>query len=135
MSGSPRLIYCAIKYHPDLRNRDLIETLDAALAVNGWEMRVIVRDIENWGQTAFSPQSLMAQSFRLIEACEALMAVLNEKGVGVGIEAGYAAALGKPVYVVAQEGADISATLAGIARKVLLYRDVDDLTGLFKTIN
>ncbi len=135
MNGSPRRIYCAIKYHPDLRNRDLIEALDAALAHNGWEMMVVIRDIESWGRLTLSPKSLMRHSFGLIDRCAVFLAVLNEKGVGVGIEAGYAFALGKPVYVVARKGADISTTLAGIAEAVLSYQDEAELPGLFEGLN
>jgi len=55
---------------------------------------------------------------------------LTEKGVGLGIEAGYAYANGIPIVTIAQTGADISETLRGIASTVFFYTDYTDLAHL-----
>ena len=114
-------IYLAIKYHPDLRNRALIEAISTALAAQGWQTVCIVRDVEQWGALAFTPQALMQRTFDEIEACDLLLVEFSEKGVGLGIEAGYAAARGRPVVVLAPEGVEISTTLQGISRRVIRY--------------
>jgi nucleoside 2-deoxyribosyltransferase len=87
----------------------------------------VVRDLEEWGRVQFTPDDLMRRSFALIDASDLVVVDLTEKGVGVGIEAGYAFAHGLPVVTVAEVGADISTTLRGISRAVLRYRTPDDL--------
>ena len=77
--------------------------------------------MEQWGALAFTPQALMQRTFDEIEACDLLLVEFSEKGVGLGIEAGYAAARGRPVVVLAPEGVEISTTLQGISRRVIRY--------------
>ena len=62
------------------------------------------------------------------------MVDLTEKGVGLGIEAGYAYAKQIPIVVIARKGSDISATLQGIAKKLFLYDEFEDLNQLFQGI-
>jgi len=52
----------------------------------------------------------------------------TEEGVGLGIEAGYAAALDIPVFVLVPPEAEVSTTLDGISTEVLLYSDDDTLS-------
>ena len=56
---------------------------------------------------------------------------LTEKGVGVGIEAGYAWAQGIPIVTIAKRGSDVSTTLQGISQAVLWYDEFDDLIEFF----
>ena len=42
--------YLAIKYHSDLKNKQLIENLSEILKEVGHETCVIARDKENWGK-------------------------------------------------------------------------------------
>jgi nucleoside 2-deoxyribosyltransferase len=72
-------------------------------------------------------RELMARTFAEIQACDLVIVDLTEKGVGVGIEAGYARAKNISVIVIAQTGADISETLRGIARAVFCYAGAEDL--------
>ncbi len=116
--------YIAIKYHPDNSNRERIEAISAALERCGWQTMCIVRDVEKWGQVEFSPQELMQRTFDEIDASHIIVIDLTEKGVGVGIEAGYARARGLPIITIAQTGSDISTTLRGISRRVLFYDEV-----------
>ena len=73
----------------------------------------------------------MRQTFEAIEASDVVVIELTEKGVGVGIEAGYAAAMSIPVVTIARAGADVSETLRGISQNVVLYEEYDELTGCF----
>ncbi len=123
--------YFGIKFHPDNRNRQVIEAISQTLASCDIETRCVRRDIERWGELSFSPQSLMAQTFDMIRSCDIALIELSEKGVGLGIEAGFAYAQGIPVVTIAREGSDISTTLAGISRHIALYRDPKDLEALF----
>ena len=73
----------------------------------------------------------MARTFEEIDRCDLVIIELTEKGVGVGIEAGYAHARGKRIVTVAERGADVSTTLAGISSRVILYDRVEDLSRRF----
>lgn len=128
MPSLKRKAYLAIKYYPDNQNRQLIEELDAALDQAGWSSQVAVRDLEDWGRIAFTPKELMARSLELLSACELCVVECTEKGVGVGLEAGYAHAKGIPILLLAWHGSHISTTLRGIARQIILYDSPEELT-------
>ncbi|MCA9950930.1 MAG: hypothetical protein KDE48_14865 [Anaerolineales bacterium] len=127
--------YLGIKFYVDHRNRAKIEAISGTLAQVGYATTCITRDVEKWGQHKFSPQELMAHTFNVIAASDLAIIDLSEKGVGLGIEAGYAFARGIPLVTIAQANADISTTLRGISQSVFLYNHFDDLIPFWKTIN
>jgi 2'-deoxynucleoside 5'-phosphate N-hydrolase len=114
--------YLGIKFHHDNRNRATIEGISQILGECGFETVCIRRDIEQWGAISLSPQELMIATFDAIRSCQLMLIDLTEKGVGIGIEAGYAYAHSVPVFTIAQEGSEISPTLAGISTDVGFYR-------------
>lgn len=122
--------YLAIKFHPSGANRARIERVCAALEAAGIESVCVIRDLEQWGAVHFEPGELMRRSFELLDGCDLLVVELTEKGVGIGIEAGYAHAKGIPVVTIAEVGADISETLRGISREVLNYQTSAELAEL-----
>jgi nucleoside 2-deoxyribosyltransferase len=124
-------LYLAIKYHPNQQNRAQIEAISGILERQGFETVCIARDVEQWGQVHFTPAELMQRSFAEIETSDVVVIELTEKGVGVGIEAGYAYAKGIPIITIARKGSDMSETLAGISQKLFLYDDMDELTEFF----
>ena len=126
--------YLGIKFYADQSNRPLIEMITVALTQAGWTTQVIVRDLEQWGAVQFEPQTLMARTFAVIEASDIAVIDLTEKGVGLGIEAGYAFAKGIPVFTIAREGADISTTLRGISQDGCHYKNADDLVRFFVNV-
>ena len=123
--------YIAIKYHADHSNRERIEGISAALERQGLETVCITRDIEKWGEVQFDSGTLMQRTFDEIDTSNVVIVDLTEKGVGVGIEAGYAFAKHIPVVTIARKGSDISETLRGISQEILLYDQYDDLAYLF----
>ena len=116
--------YIAIKYHENQRNRPRIERLAAALEAAGFTSVCIVRDVEAWGKVSFGAEVLMQRTFAEIDHSDLAIIDFAEKGVGVGIEAGYAYARGLPIIVIAPDEMEISTTLAGIAARVC--RDSND---------
>ena len=126
--------YLGIKFHEDQRNRAQIEMIADALMEAGWGTQVVVRDLEEWGAVQFDAQTLMARTFAVIETCDIVVIDLTEKGVGLGIEAGYAFAKGLPVLSIAREGSDISTTLRGVSEEVCLYRNGADLVSFFREL-
>ncbi|MDE0185893.1 MAG: nucleoside 2-deoxyribosyltransferase [Candidatus Poribacteria bacterium] len=124
--------YISIKFREDNSNKYCIQKISSALERNGFETVCIARDIENWGQVELSPEELMQRSFAAIESSDVFVVDLSEKGVGLGIEAGYAHAVKIPVVVIAKAGSDISTTLQGISQKLLFYETFDDLVQFFE---
>ena len=117
--------------HSDHSNKEIVETISSALEQHGFETICIARDLEKWGQVQFSPDVLMQRSFDEIDASDIILIDLTEKGVGIGIEAGYAFAKQIPIIVIARAGSDISTTLRGISRHVFLYDGLDELDRFF----
>lgn len=113
--------YLAIKFKEDGSNKELIERLSKRLEQAGIETVVFFRDYENWGERKFEPKELMRLVHEATNVCDAVLIEFSEKGVGLGIEAGYARAKGKPIHVIAKTGSEISDTLRGIATSITFY--------------
>jgi nucleoside 2-deoxyribosyltransferase len=124
-------VFLSIKFHEDSSNRALIEKIISAIEANGCEAVCVIRDIERWGEHKSSIQELMQQTFDLIGSCDVVVVDLSEKGVGIGIEAGYACAMGKPIWVIARSESELSETLLGIAKTVRTYEDAEELSRIF----
>ena len=97
------------------------------MARSGFQTVCIVRDYEAWGEKTYSPKELMDITFKEIAASNVLVVDCSVRGVGLGIEAGYAFAKGLPILVVAREGAIISTTLGGIATAQTHYSSDTEL--------
>ena len=123
-------VFISIKYHADENNRERIEAIASALEKCGSHTICVVRDIEEWGGRHFEPAELMRRTFAEIDSSDLVVVDLTEKGVGVGIEAGYAHAKQIPIVVVAKKNAVISETLSGISRRTFAYAGLCDLPGL-----
>ncbi|MEJ0053370.1 MAG: nucleoside 2-deoxyribosyltransferase [bacterium] len=119
--------YAGFKFKEDYSDRAFIESICRAIESAGIKTVVMVRDYEGWGQTRIAPGDMMPIAFRAIDDCDIVIIEFSEKGTGLGIEAGYAYAKGKPVLVIAREGAEISETLEGIASRVMFYRKPEDI--------
>ncbi len=128
-------IFVAFKFKEDYSDKAFVESVCGALEKSGLETVVMVRDFEKWGEVYLTPQELMRLTFEAIDACDVHLVEFSEKGVGLGIEAGYAYAKGKPIIVIAREGSDISSTLRGIVKEVLFYKDTAEIGDLFKNVN
>jgi len=120
-------IYLAIKFHEDLSNRKLIEKISESLVSLGNEVAVMARDYEKWSEVKFSPEELVKLTFKITEESDILLVEFSEKGVGLGIEAGYAYAKGIPIVVIAKYGSDISETMKGIAKEVIFYEKIEEI--------
>jgi 8-oxo-dGTP pyrophosphatase MutT (NUDIX family) len=95
----------------------------------------MARDFEKWGEVKnIGADVLMTQTFKAIDESDIVIIEFSEKGVGLGIEAGYAFSKVKPIIVIAKEGSEVSATLQGIANRVFFYKDIKDLNQKFKDL-
>ena len=119
--------YIGIKYHEDYNNKIIVNKISSILEKKGYETICIIRDIENEGQISIDSNELMRITFMEIDTCDLVIIDLTEKGVGLGIEAGYAFAKGIPVITIAKYGSDVSKTIQGISKKVIFYDDIEDI--------
>lgn len=119
--------YLAIKFHEDFSNRDSIESILDILQEKGIECVVMAKDFEKYGEIKFTPDELMKLAFEQIDKSDFLVIEFSEKGVGLGIEAGYAYSRGIPIIVIAKEGSKVSNTLRGITRKIVFYESFEEL--------
>ena len=69
-----------------------------------------------------------------IDRCDLLIAETSEKGIGIGIEVGYARAKGKPVIYCRHQEAEHSTTVSGMSDFQLVYQDTEDLKTKLNTI-
>lgn len=103
----------------------------------GVTITVIACDVEKWGQAEIPKgKTLMTDyAFPAIQQCDCNIIEFSEKGVGLGVNAGYCYAISKPIFVViAKTGSDISTTISNLATKVIFYDKPEDLVGAFKQI-
>jgi 2'-deoxynucleoside 5'-phosphate N-hydrolase len=72
-------------------------------------------------------QQMMKQAMADIDDCDILFAETSDKGIGIGIEVGYAKAKGKTVIYLRQADKEHSTTTSGISDFQIIYIDITDL--------
>ena len=125
----------SIKFHEDGSNTNQIKEIAQVAKKAGVELKTIFVDYEKKGKKHFQPKDLMQMTFEVIENNDILIVELSEKGVGLGIEAGYAFSKNISVYVIAKKGSDVSDTLKGISKEIFFYENVSDLEEFFSKIS
>jgi len=120
--------YLGIKFYEDNRNKDLINALISRLRRDGIEPICMASDVEQWGAVQLTPQELMQRTFREIDESDLVILEMSDKGVGLGIEAGYAVAKGKPLVVLIKEGHELSGTMQGITDVVITYQEPENIS-------
>ena len=123
-------VYFAIKFYEDMSNRELIEFVTATIERGGHSCIVAVRDFEQWGQKKLAPQELMQKVRQNTRKADLILVELSEKGVGLGLEIGFALALGKSIAVLAHRGTDISETVKGSIERIYYYGNKKELTDI-----
>lgn len=90
--------------------------------------------VEHYIFTEQQEKEMMQQAMQDIENSVLLLAETTDKGIGIGIEAGYAKALKKPVVYLRKQSAAHSTTLAGLSDYQIVYQDTDDLARQLKQV-
>ena len=83
--------------------------------------------VDNYEFQSTQERQMMQQAMSDIDNCDILIAETSDKGIGIGIEVGYAKAKGKPVVYVRQKMAEHSTTVSGISDFQIVYSDGNDL--------
>ena len=72
-------------------------------------------------------KEMMKHAMNEIDHCDLLIAETSDKGIGIGVEVGYAKAKGKKVIYLRRKDAEHSTTVSGISDFQIIYDDLDDL--------
>jgi 2'-deoxynucleoside 5'-phosphate N-hydrolase len=116
--------YIAVSYSKrKLVNKEItliIETL------NTFDISAFVF-VDNYKFNISQEKQMMLQAMQDIENCEILIAETSEKGIGIGIEVGYAKAKGKIVIYVRHQNAEHSTTVSGISDFQIIYSNHQDM--------
>ena len=128
--------FFALKFHDGDEDREKVEKIEAALNQAGITITLMARDVEKWGKAVLPEgRKLMRDyAFPAMRQCDCNIIEFSEKGVGLGMNAGFCYAIGKPVFIIAKTGSDISSTMADVAEKVIFYDNPEDLIEPFKEI-
>ena len=128
--------FFALKFHEGDEDKAKVEAIEKALNKAGIEITLMARDVEKWGE-AYIPdgKTLMKDyAFPAMLQCDCNIIEFSEKGVGLGINAGFCFANGKPIYIIAKKNSDISTTISNIATEVIFYEQPEDLIEPFTRI-
>lgn len=128
--------FFALKFHDGDEDRTKVEAIEAALNKAGIEITLMARDVEKWGNATIPEgKALMKDyAFPAMLQCDCNIIEFSEKGVGLGMNGGFCYAIGKPIYVIAKTGSDISTTMANIATEIIFYDKPEDLIEPFTRI-
>ncbi len=127
--------FMSIKFYEGDKTKQIIQDITEALKGAGIDNCVLIRDVEDWGKIHLPSDALMPDyAFPRMEKSDMLVVEFSEKGVGLGVGAGYCYRAGVPIYLIAKEGSDISSTIGGLARAVIFYKDMADITKSFQKI-
>lgn len=72
-------------------------------------------------------QEMMMYAVKEIENSDLLIAETSYKGIGIGIEAGYAKGKGKPIIYMRHKNAEHSTTVSGVSDYHIIYSDADEM--------
>ncbi len=111
--------YFGIKFYEVHRNNDEIIALTAVLENDGIESVCMARDVEKWGDIRLSVDDLMKVTFQQIDDSDFVILEMSEKGVGLGIEAGYTVAKAKSLIILIKDDRKLSNAMRGVADVVI----------------
>ena len=128
--------FMSLKFHDGEEDKKKIDDLTEALLNAGIQNVVMARDVEKYGEAVLPEGTKLMPdyAFPAMRECDMLILEFSEKRVGLVIGAGYAYAIGLPIYVIAKTGSDISLTMSNLAKEVIFYDSVDELTEKFRRI-
>jgi len=83
--------------------------------------------VDRYNFDSAQEKQMMEQAIKDIGNCDLLIAETSYKAIGIGIEAGYAKAKGKPIIYLREQNKEHSTTVSGISDFQILYSDINDL--------
>ena len=121
-------VYISISYNKRNELSEELNTIIDVLKRAAIEPFVFV---DNFKFNVDQEKEMMQQAMMSINECDLLIAETSDKGIGIGIEVGYAKAKGKPVIYIRNQNAEHSTTVSGISDFQIIYADIEDLRQKF----
>jgi nucleoside 2-deoxyribosyltransferase len=100
-------------------NNEIIQ-LKKCLSKNSFELLVFV---DKYNFKPNQEKEMMRIAFEEIDNANFLIVELSKKAIGVGVEVGYAVAIGKPIIYLKRKNADYSTTVAGCSDIIIEYEN------------
>ncbi|MCG8327989.1 MAG: nucleoside 2-deoxyribosyltransferase [Chitinophagales bacterium] len=97
-----------------------IESIRKCLSAYSVDLEVFV---DKYDFTAEQEQEMMDLAFDEIERCNIVIVEVSKKAIGVGVEAGYAKAKGKPIIYLRRKDTAYSTTIGGASDYKIEYSD------------
>lgn len=119
-----RTAYIAISYSQRNELAEELTVIKEVLVASGISPFVF---IERFQFDPSQEKEMMQETMRQLDTADLLIAETSDKAIGIGIEAGYAKAKGKPVIYLRNKKADHSTTLSGISDQQVIYENSIDL--------
>ena len=123
--------YISISYNERGSMNDVISGIKETLLGKRIEPFVFVDEFKFNSE---QEKEMMQQAMRSIGSSDLLIAEVSDKGIGIGIEVGYAKAKGKLVIYLRNKNAEHSTTVSGISDFSVVYDDVPELKLLLNEI-
>ncbi len=123
--------YLAVNYQKKCLLEKELNTISSLLERLGMETIVFA------SRFSFEPekeQEMMNGVMNVINECSLLLAETSFKGIGIGIEAGYAKAKGIPVVYLRKGDAEHSSTLSGLCDYKVIYSTPAELEQKLETV-
>lgn len=118
-------IYISSSFSRQKELKETIDTIKKAIEVVDYTSFVF---IEQYSFDVIQEREMMQRALLDIDKSCCLLAETTDKGIGIGIEAGYAKAQGKPVVYIRKVEASHSTTMSGMSDYHVLYQDTKDLS-------
>jgi nucleoside 2-deoxyribosyltransferase len=83
--------------------------------------------VDNYEFDLTQEQQMMERVMADINDCDIMVAETSDKGIGIGIEVGYAKAKGKIIIYLRQKDKEHSTTVSGISDFKIIYNNITDL--------
>lgn len=83
--------------------------------------------VDNYKFDLTQERQMMEQAVADTNKCDVPIAETSAKGIGIGVEVGYAKAKGKIVIYLRQKDTEHSTTVSGISDFQIVYLDINDL--------
>ncbi len=90
--------------------------------------------VDHYQFTPEQEREMMMFAIKEIDNSDLLIAETSHKGIGIGIEAGYAKGKGKTIVYMRHQNTAHSTTVSGISDYHIIYSDVSDLKEKFNTV-
>jgi nucleoside 2-deoxyribosyltransferase len=109
-------------------NRNLLDkeisAVTETLAAIGISSNIFV---DRYSFRADQEKDMMARAMSEIDRCDLFIAEVSEKGIGVGVETGYARAHNKTILYLRHADVEHSTTVSGVSDYHVFYRDAGAL--------